>query len=199
MNEGTEGRKIRANGARTKRRLLEGAVALWSERGLLGVTVSAVAERAGTTRRTVYHHFATLEILLDEARGFVQDRLVALASGEAADFANPYGFVAGLAADNPELVKSVLLDLMRDDPAENPIFARSLEFFRRAECEGQLREGVPGEHAASITLSMWLAAMLTVSLVRDPHQRRKQAEQFAQSFETLLRHGILTDGGLSRN
>jgi Transcriptional regulator len=192
MSQEKNGRKIRANGARTRRRLLESAVALWSEHGLLGVTVSAVADKAGTTRRTVYHHFATLNVLLSEASQFVTEQLAALAGGEADDLDEPYGFVAGIAVDNPELVRSVVLDLLRDDPASNPLFARARAFFNGRADAGDLKAGVPGDHAAAITLAMWVAAVLAVSLERDPRLRRKQAEMFASSYKTLLEQGIWT-------
>lgn len=185
-------RRTRANGERTRQRLLASAVSLWSEHGQLGLTVSAVAEHAGTTRRTVYHHFATQEILLEEAQRFVFEQLAELASGNTTAIPDPYGFVAGLAVDNPELVRSVLLGLMRDDPNQNPIFARSCAFYRDAAAKGLLREDIPTTHAASITLAMWFAAILCVSLEQDPAKRRAQADSFATSFETLLLNGILT-------
>ncbi|MBA3053991.1 MAG: TetR/AcrR family transcriptional regulator [Sphingomonadales bacterium] len=185
-------RRTRANGERTRQRLLSSAVSLWSEHGQLGLTVSAVAEHAGTTRRTVYHHFATQEILQEEAQRFVFEQLAELASGNTSEIPDPYGFVAGLAVDNPELVRSILLGLMRDDPNENPIFARSCAFYRDAAEKGMLCEGIPTTHAASITLAMWFAAILCVSLEQDPAKRRAQADSFAVTFETMLHKGILT-------
>lgn len=187
-----DGRRTRANGERTRHRLMVSAIALWSEHGQLGVTVSAVAEHAGTTRRTVYHHFATQEILLEEAQRFMFDQLTELARGNTSEISDPYGFVARLAVDNPELIRSVLLGLLRDDPSQNPIFAGSCEFYRDAAAHGILREGVPPTHAAAITLAMWFAAILCVSLEVDPARRRAQADSFASSYELLLKGGILT-------
>lgn len=187
-------RKTRRNGQRTRQRLLASAVSLWSQRGLLGVTVSAVAEHAGTTRRTVYHHFPTQELLLEETERFVETELAALAGGDTNYLAAPYGLVAGLAADNPELIRSVLLGMLREDPSENTMFQNAVRFWSGPAKRRTLRAGVSPEHAAAITLGMWLSATLVVSTGKDGAERLKKAEGFARSFEALLDHGILTSG-----
>lgn len=49
--------------AETRQRIVEAVVALHREIGLARTTVSAIAERAGVERLTVYRHFATEEAL----------------------------------------------------------------------------------------------------------------------------------------
>jgi AcrR family transcriptional regulator len=195
MDRVREPRKTRSNGQRTRLRLLASAVSLWSKRGMLGVTVSAVAEHAGTTRRTVYHHFPTQELLVEETERFVETEMTALAGGNSNYLADPYRLVAGLAVDNPELIRSVLQGMLREDPADNPMFQNAVHYWSDADVRKTLREGVAPDHAAAITLAMWLAAMLVVSSGRDGTERRRQADAFARSFEGLLRQGILTTGG----
>lgn len=57
--------KERAAGQeRTRRRITEAAVELHQERGPLGTTISAIAERAGVQRLTVYRHFPDEQSLL---------------------------------------------------------------------------------------------------------------------------------------
>lgn len=185
-------RKTRSNGQRTRQRLLGSAVSLWSQHGLLGVTVSAVAEHAGTTRRTVYHHFPTQELLLEETERFVETELAALAEGNASFLAEPYRLVAGLAADNPELIRSVLLGMIREDPRENTMFQKAIRFWSDSAARKTLRGDIPPEHAAAITLAMWLAATLVVSTGENPEERRRHADRFARSYESLLNQGILT-------
>lgn len=192
MEDGQDQRKTRINGQRTRQRLLASAVSLWSQKGLLGVTVSGVAEHAGTTRRTVYHHFPTQEMLVEETERFVETELAALAGGDTSYLSQPYGLVAGLAADNPELIRSVLLGMLREDPRENAMFNNGIRFWSQTSARDSLRDDIPAEHAAAITLAMWLAATLVVSTERDETGRRKAAASFAASFETLLTHGILT-------
>lgn len=183
-------RKSRSNGQRTRQRILGCAVSLWSERGALGVTVSAVAERAGTTRRTVYHHFPTHEALVEEAGRFIEDELIALARGELSKPSNPYRFVAGLAADNPELIRSTLQRLLNDNPRENANFDDAARFWAASP---YLDERTPPEHAAAITMALWLAASLVVSLRSSPRERQQEADRFAASLERLLWQGILTN------
>ncbi|MGR9108448.1 MAG: TetR/AcrR family transcriptional regulator [Gammaproteobacteria bacterium] len=55
--------------ARTKREIIEGAAALFRQRGLDGVSVAEVMERAGLTHGGFYKHFDSKEALLAEAAG----------------------------------------------------------------------------------------------------------------------------------
>jgi len=183
-------RRSRENGRRTRQRLLAAAIALWSERGSLGVTVSAVADRAGTTRRTVYHHFPTHEALIAATSEFVDTQLASLAGGEVGPDENAYGLVPGLAADNPELIRSVLNRLLIGDPTANPIYESGLHYWSD-EAAGRLRDGIPPEHVGAVTIAMWYAANLVVSTKHTPAERRREAERFARTYERLLHEGII--------
>jgi len=46
--------------------LVEAAAGIAAERGLAGLTVQAVADRAGQTKGCLFHHFATKQALIDE-------------------------------------------------------------------------------------------------------------------------------------
>lgn len=61
-----EGRRER-NKARTRQALLDATRVLASERGLHRITVEAIAEAAGVSRRTFFNYFGGLEALLAEA------------------------------------------------------------------------------------------------------------------------------------
>jgi len=184
-------RRGRANGRRTRQRLIANAIALWSERGSLGVTVSAVAERSGTARRTVYHHFPTHEALIAATVESIDIELAKLAGGEVGPGSDPYEFVPTLAADNPELIRSVLSRLLVDDPLENSIFVSGVRYWHDQARE-HLNASVPPEHAAAITIAMWYGANLIVSTKATPEERRREAERFARTFKQLLFHGILS-------
>lgn len=185
-------RRSRANGRRTKKRLLSSAVSIWSEFGMLGVTVSAVAEHAGTTRRTVYHHFPTQENLLEEAERFMETELVAIAGGNIAHVTDPYVMAIGLVAEKPELIRSLLLRLLQDDPYENPIFANGVKFWSSTENVVRLKEGVSPQHAQSIFVAMLYAATLTMARCKNAAERRIEVERFATTYKQLVTNGILT-------
>ncbi|GAA1841097.1 hypothetical protein GCM10009836_20540 [Pseudonocardia ailaonensis] len=65
-----------ARKARTHRALLDAALSLTRQRGPGGLTVDAVAELAGVSRRTVFYHFATLDEIVLAACTEVLDVLV---------------------------------------------------------------------------------------------------------------------------
>ena len=54
-----------ARGRRTRTHLLQAAVELITERGFAAVSMAAVAERAGVTRRSVYLHFGSRAELVE--------------------------------------------------------------------------------------------------------------------------------------
>ena len=184
-------RRSRENGRRTRQRLLASAVALWSEQGELGVTVSAVAERAGTTRRTVYHHFPTHEALIAATREYVDTELESLAGGDSEQLEDPYALVPGLVADNPELIRSILSRMLGSAPADNPMYTSGVRYWSGTPALAP-KLGVPPEHIAAITIGMWFAADISVSARRTAPERRREAERFARTYERLLREGVLT-------
>ena len=185
-------RRSRVNGRRTRQRLLAAAIALWSEHGSLGVTVSSVAERARTTRRTVYHHFPTQEALLSATTEFVDTELTHLTAGEIGPDDSPYRLVAGLAADNPDLIRSVLSRLLAGDPMTDPIYASGVQYWL-GEPNRRLRPGIPPEHATAVSIGMWYAANLAIATKHSPTERRREAERFARTYERLLSEGILAE------
>jgi AcrR family transcriptional regulator len=187
-------RRSRQNGRKTRQRLLAAAIALWAERGSLGVTVSAVAERAGTTRRTVYHHFSTHEALITAATEYLDAELASLASGEHGPYTDPYSLVPGLAAENPELVRSVLSRMLIGDPMDNPIFASGVHFWA-ADLSAQGQERSPPEHITAVAIGMWYAANLVISTKTKPAERRREAERFAGTYKRIMEATLLPHAG----
>jgi TetR/AcrR family transcriptional regulator, cholesterol catabolism regulator len=55
---------VSSSGARSRRRILDAAVALASQGGYDALQVRAIAERAGVSSRTIYANFASLDSLL---------------------------------------------------------------------------------------------------------------------------------------
>ena len=63
-----------ARSRRTRAALLDAARALLEEQGTESLTMAAVAERAGVSRRAVYLHFASRAELLTELFGYVSEQ-----------------------------------------------------------------------------------------------------------------------------
>ncbi|MFT3855298.1 MAG: TetR/AcrR family transcriptional regulator [Ilumatobacteraceae bacterium] len=70
-NGGRVGRPTDADAAQTRRRLLEAAVEAFGETGLSRTSLRHIAERAGLTAGTLYHHYPTKEALYIEAYEWV--------------------------------------------------------------------------------------------------------------------------------
>ncbi len=80
-----------------RRALLEAAVALAEEQGLGGITVQAVADRAGVTKGGLFHHFTNKQVLIDAVFDFMLeqmeeslDRLIAEDEGGHGCFTRAY-------------------------------------------------------------------------------------------------------------
>jgi len=186
--------KQRSNALRTGEQLLEAAVQIWADEGLAAVTITSVAQRAKRTRRTVYQHFPSREILIESARERLDEQLAKLATGNAGVFDNPYSLVAGLAADDLDLVRTRVSDLLMGDVRNNPFIDDVREMFRGYSRRGVLKDGIDPDHAAMMTISMWFAATMVVSLGDTPDERRQQARAFGNSFADIMARGAFVDG-----
>jgi len=72
--EGTNHRGGRPRSSSVDRRILDAAVAILGERGFNGLTTSAVIERSGVARATVYRRFPTRDSLLIAAASAIKGR-----------------------------------------------------------------------------------------------------------------------------
>ena len=94
---GASAEAMRSSGAGTREALLRAAAGLLEERGVNGVTLRAVGERAGVSRQAPYRHFADKEELLSVvAAGYFRRLGVEMAeAGEAVD--GPFGRLEAMA------------------------------------------------------------------------------------------------------
>jgi AcrR family transcriptional regulator len=190
-------KKRRANGIETREALLHATLAIWAEEGLQGVTMEAVSARAGRTRRAAYHHFASQEELLAQARDHVKRHLMYLFDDTRHRYGDPYVFVAGLSANMPGLVASYLQELLLSPPAEDAVLQRATAVFRSMKREGLLQPGFNAEHAAAICVGIWFSARLVVAS-HEGEAAHRAAREFGRSFEHLMYHGMFTPAAAER-
>lgn len=181
----------RANGNRTRNSLLDAAIEIWSEEGIDAITMQAVADRAGRTRGTVYHHFLDREELIEASRAHFDDRFADLFSERSFDTGNPYALIPGIAANTHQLFRAYLRGLLDRDPLTDPLLVRGRDYCRWLAAEGWLLDDVDTDHMALVTVSMWLAASLAVSLGDSPDARRLQAEKFTVTFDHVFNRAFL--------
>jgi AcrR family transcriptional regulator len=58
--------KLKAKKEKTREKILESALKLFSERGYLGTTTKEIATLAGITETTLFRHFPSKEVIFEE-------------------------------------------------------------------------------------------------------------------------------------
>lgn len=58
-----------AKGQETKEKIISGALTLISEQGMTGLSAKKIADRAGVSKSNLFHHFSTVEVLLEVILG----------------------------------------------------------------------------------------------------------------------------------
>lgn len=184
-------RRQRSNGRETYTTLLDAALAIWSEKGLDQVTMQAVSERADRSRGIMYHHFSKREDLISALQLHLDDRLAHLFALSKAPSRNDYLLVAGLMVDSPELIRSFFSRLLAGNVRSDPLMQVARDHYREVEALHWLQPGMDKDHAAVISIAMWLASMLAVELKTDPLERRAEAYRFAATFQQVMESAII--------
>ncbi len=185
-----QNRRQRADGRETCAALLDAALAIWSEEGIDNVTMNAVAKRAGKTRGIVYHHFAGRDDLIASLHSHLDDRLSHLFDMSKVPGRNDYLIVAGIMVDSPDLMRSYLQRLLSRDPKQDSLMQTARNHYQTLSKLGWLQPGMNPDHAAVISVSMWLAAMLAVDLKENVAARRAEAIAFAETFRRVMEAGV---------
>lgn len=145
----------------TRRRIVEAAMALHGELGPARTSISAIAERAGVQRHTVYSHFREELELLRACSGLDLERtpppdpelLVALEAGPDRLQAGLEALYAYYARHEPMLA-NVLRDLEVHETTRQVAYERFGPF--QARLHEVLAEGLPGCDAAlGVVTSFW--------------------------------------------
>jgi AcrR family transcriptional regulator len=145
---------------------VDAAAGLVSERGVAGVTMSAIATRAGIGRATLYKHFPDVEaVLLAWHEQHIEEHLMRL--GEVRDRAmEPGARLAAVLGTYAEALRhqqgSGLAAVLHNGPHVAHAQQRLADFLRTsledAAGAGQVRTDVPVEELAAYSLSAVNAA-----------------------------------------
>lgn len=195
----------------TARRILEVAENLFADHGFDGVSMNAIAERAGVSKASVFHHFSSkdalyLAVLRDCAQqqalmleemvqepGPVAERLRAFARAHLAHVLErkqlsrlmQRELLKGGSRRGQELAQQVF--------GEN--FARFVEILRRGQAQGELRADIDPGMVAVIIVGANVFYFQSQHILRhfpavtfgdDP-------DEYSSKLMDLLLHGILAD------
>ncbi len=149
-----------------KKQIVEAAIAEFQEKGYAGASMDRISERAQVSKRTVYNHFESKDVLFKEINQCLADQINS-ALEVAYDPATPIrdalvrlGWAEGELMINPcfmSLARMVMSETIRDPALAADMDSRMTkisvftEFMDRATREGKLtgRRPVPGGHAIS--------------------------------------------------
>lgn len=193
-----------ARSRRTRTALLAATRALLEEHGFAALTMAAVAERAGVTRRAIYLHFpsradliAALFDFVTESEGLSEStRSVWEAPDAVAALDQWAGHIARF-HPNVRPVTRALEQVWRADPDAAAHRARYLDeqfracrrLIRRLHAEGRLAPAWTVETASAMLWSLISADMLDRLLEEQGWTR----ERFARSYALLLRSAFVAE------
>jgi AcrR family transcriptional regulator len=172
----------------TRRRIVEAAVELHSSVGPAQTTVSAIAERAGVTRPTVYAHFPEARSLLEACSGHVRETVPPPDPSAWAAHAGPAERLEAALRDlyrYYERLEPLLANVQRDAttvPAVAEMNAYRVRYLEQVR--ELLLEGWPGRGRARVGRALGHALEFGTwrSLVRGQGCSREEAASLMVSF-----------------
>jgi AcrR family transcriptional regulator len=200
------GEPTNARSRRTRAALLDAARAILEGGGFVALTMSAVADRAGVTRRAAYMHFATRGDLIAELFDHIA-HVEGLAQSVQRVWQAPDAVTAldewarHLARYHPKLlaVDRALQQVWRMDAdaaayRERVVAAKLLNcrrLVRRIAAEGRLRAGWTVTSAADMLFALISSDVIEALLI----DRNWSSKRLAEGLALLLRSTFLASGG----
>lgn len=147
--------------------LLDAAVAVFIRKGFDGTSMADIAETAGITKSSIYHHFAGKEALLQAATGRALDALEAVLGESQSNQGPPQLRLRHVVRRTAEILVAelpyvtVLLRVRGNTPVEQDLLARRRRFDRavaalveQAAAAGELRADVDPRLATRLIFGM---------------------------------------------
>lgn len=189
----------------TREAILEAARTLLAKDGPEGISLSEVAHLAGVNRGTAYQHFETRDKLIEATAAWVSNKLFLEVFGypetseernvEQVDSAELTDRLATFAANNPELCRIWLLQLLSSDHPEKDPFWREYEGSLARFTETELAE--PGIDSVVLSMIILAGAFLwpvwAKAHSKTATERKNIAHRFAQECLRLSMYGSLKD------
>ena len=209
MTPATISQPTNARSRRTRAELLTAAHRILEEQGFDALTMTAVAERAGVTRRAVYMHFATraelVSALFDHVAGAAGLEESLRGVWEATDGADALDqWAAHLARYHPRLLAvDRAVERVRHSDHDAAAHRRRVaaeklgncrRLSRRLETENRLSDGWTAESAADMLFALISSDMIEALIVDRRWPRQRLAEQLA----LLLRSTFVLEPDRSR-
>ena len=175
-------------GPTSRERIAEAAFELISSRGMAGVTMSSIAERAGVARQTLYNHFADVEGIVlwavdqYEAAGMEQLRqVIAATEGPAAQLEQLVRFSVALAGHGSH---GVALETGMSPDAQQRLLDHKMT--TRFLIAGVLEAGVKDQSFRE-DLDVPIAAALIQSMLGSASTIVDRPEELARAATELVR------------
>jgi len=181
---------LRSDGKVTRARLVDAGIELMAERGQGAVTLVDVAQRAGVSRGTAYHHFATREALLAEVKASIQQELLKLADGSH-HFRNPFGLALRLAVEDESIIRTRIHRILEEGPLTDPRTVNLLARMDEMAAAGRLREGVDARSAALIAAALDFAGVMALAMGDTAQARRELAARLSDTWQAVFQAGVL--------
>ena len=189
---GTAPRPLRADARASRAALLQAARELLAELGPEGLTVVAVAQRAGLNRSTAYQHFRSREDLLAAVLGAIAEELRAL-FGQPREFGEQIDFFVDYFGAHPEIARNWIFQLLADGDSGGsvPGWSVFVAAMQRLADSGRSRDNIDAEMLSFIAVSSALAWSLQARRAGDEDRVQSARQRFSRELKRLFLHGAL--------
>jgi AcrR family transcriptional regulator len=193
---------------RTREVILEAAREVLAQDGKEGLSVAAVAQRAGVNRGTAYQHFQTREQLIEATAAWVSDKLYRAVFGDPSVVSDQPGAgvhidaegieslndrLVAFAMENPALVRVWLYEVLSSKrPSADPFWRQYQSNFERFTKTKLAQPGVDAEVVSVLFLAgafMW--PVWVRGHARSAKERKEMSERYAREILRLGLHGTL--------
>lgn len=193
---------------RTREVILEAAREVLAQDGKEGLSVAAVAQRAGVNRGTAYQHFQTREQLIEATAAWVSDRLYRAVFGDPSQVSEqPAAGVqpdaesieainerlVAFAMENPALARVWLYEVLSSKrPSSDPFWRQYASNFERFAKTKLAQPNIDTEVVSVLFLAgafMW--PVWVRGHARSAKERKEMAERYAREILRLTLHGTL--------